>query len=171
MQTQRLLLRRFRAEDFDDFLACFSDPEVVRFEPYEPMSPEDARNALQSRIGSDEFIAVERRSDGRIIGNVYLGRRDFQALELGYVFSRDCWGQGYAQESCSAAIEAAFAAGVHRIFSECDPQNAASWRLLERLGFAREAHLRQNVFFHTDPDGHPIWKDTFIYSRLSPSEQ
>ena len=170
MQTQRLLLRRFRAEDFDDFLACFSDPEVVRFEPYEPMSPEDARNALQSRIGSDEFIAVERRSDGRMIGNVYLGRRDFQALELGYVFCLDCWGQGYAQESCTAAIDAAFAAGVHRVYAECDPQNAASWKLLERLGFAREAHLRQNVFFHTDPDGRPVWKDTFIYSRLFATE-
>lgn len=170
MQTQRLLLRRFRAEDFDDFLACFSDPEVVRFEPYEPMTPEDARIALQARIDSDEFIAVERLSDGRMIGNVYLGRRDFQALELGYVFCRDCWGQGYAQEICTAAIDAAFAAGVHRVYAECDPQNAASWRLLERLGFAREAHLRRNVFFHTDPDGRPVWKDTFIYSRLSETE-
>ena len=40
----------------------------------------------------------------------------------------------------------------------------------QALGFAREAHLRQNVFFHTDPDGHPVWKDTFIYARLSPNE-
>ena len=170
MQTERLLLRRFRPEDFADFLACFSDPEVVRFEPYDPMSAKEARDALQCRIDSDEFLAVERLADGRMIGNVYLGKREFRALELGYVFRRDCWGHGYAQESCAAAVEAAFAEGIHRVFSECDPENAASWRLLERLGFAREAHLHQNVFFRTDPAGHPIWKDTFIYSRLSPME-
>ena len=105
-----------------------------------------------------------------MIGNVYLGRRDFGALELGYLFRRDCWGQGYARESCEAVIEAAFAAGVHRIFAECDPNNAASWRLLERLSFAREGHLRQNIYFHTDSDDRPIWKDTFLYARLSPNQ-
>lgn len=166
MDTQRLRLRRYRAEDFDDFFAYVSDPEVVRFEPYGPMTLDEARSALRDRIASEEFVAVERLSDGRMIGNVYLGRRDFNALELGYVFSRDCWGQGFARESCEALIRAAFAVGVHRIYAECDPENAASWRLLERLGFVREGHLRQNVYFHTAPDGQPLWKDTFIYARL-----
>lgn len=170
MQTQRLLLRRYQPEDLEDFTALVSDPEVVRFEPYGTMTSDEARAALQQRITDDAFIAVERRSDGRMIGNVYLGRRDFGALELSYLFRRDCWGQGYARESCEAVIEAAFAAGVHRIFAECDPNNAASWRLLERLSFAREGHLRQNIYFHTDSDDRPIWKDTFLYARLSPNQ-
>ena len=61
----------------------------------------------------------------------------------------------------------AFAAGVHRIYAECDPENENSWRLLERLGFSREAHLRQNVYFWKDTDGNPIWKDTYVYARLN----
>ena len=44
-------------------------------------------------------------------------------------------------------IRKAFSEGVHRIYAECDPCNAASWKLLERLGFTREAHFRRNVFF------------------------
>ena len=76
------------------------------------------------------------------------------------------WGQGYAQESCAALICRAFSQGVHRIYAECDPCNTASWKLLERLGFAREAHLRQNVFFWKDENSNPIWKDTYVYGIL-----
>ena len=166
-ETGRLLLRRHQPADLQDLYAYLSDPEVVKFEPYRPMTLEEAREHLTWRIGTDEMVAVERKADHRMIGNVYLGRRDFDTLELGYVFRRDCWGQGYAVESCEALIAQAFAQGVHRIFAECDPENIASWRLLERLGFRREAHLRQNVFFWRDADGAPIWKDTYIYARLN----
>ena len=49
-------------------------------------------------------------------------------------------------KAARAAIEHAFAAGAHRIYAECDPENEPSWRLLEALGFAREAHFRKNIF-------------------------
>ena len=113
------------------------------------------------------MVAVELRSDRKLIGNVYLGKRDCSALEPGYVFNRRYWGQGYAEESCTALIRKAFSEGIHRIYAECDPCNAASWKLLERLGFTREAHFRRNVFFWRDEDGEPIWKDTFGYSILN----
>ena len=101
-----------------------------------------------------------------MIGNVYLEKRDFDSLEIGYVFNKNYWGKGYAAESCSALIEMSFCNGTHRIFAECDPENPNSWKLLERLGFVREAHLKQNVYFWKDEEGNPIWKDTFIYSLL-----
>ena len=166
METERLILRRFEARDLDDFLEYLSDPEVVAFEPYGPMSLEAVRENLAWRISTEEMIAVELRATGKLIGNVYLGKRDFDSLELGYVFNRAFWGQGYAAESCRALVERAFADGIHRIYAECDPENAASWHLLQRLGFRREAHLRQNVWFWKDGQGKPIWKDTFVYARL-----
>ena len=61
-------------------------------------------------------------------------------------------------------IRRAFSEGTHRIFAECDPCNISSWRLLERLGFVREAHFKQNVYFWKDNQDKPIWKDTFVYS-------
>ena len=65
------------------------------------------------------------------------------------------------------AVACLFGQGVHRIYAECDPENAASRHLLERLGFEREAHLKQNVFFWRDREGNPIWKDTFICGKLN----
>ena len=167
LETERLILRSYRESDLEDLYAYLSDPEVVRFEPYKPMTREEVRDHLAWRISTEEIIAVERKADGKMIGNIYLGNRDFEALELGYVFRRDCWGRGYARESCAAAISQAFARGVHRIFAECDPENTASWRLLEALGFSREAHLKQNVYFWKDEKGRPIRKDTFVYARLN----
>ena len=64
-------------------------------------------------------------------------------------------------------IRKAFSEGVHRIYAECDPCNMPSWKLLERLGFIREAHFRKNVFFWKDRDDRPVWKDTYVYSLLN----
>ena len=52
-----------------------------------------------------------------------------------------------------------------------DPCNAASWRLLERLGFTREAHFRQDVFFRRDAADKPIWKDTYVYGLLNSADR
>lgn len=166
LQTQRLILRRYREADLNDLHEYLSDAQVVKFEPYSPMSMDEVRENLAWRIGTDEMIAIVCAASGKMIGNVYLGKRDFDSLEIGYVLNRRFWGMGYACEACGALISLAFAQGVHRIYAECDPENNASWRLLERLGFRREGCLRQNLFFRTDELGNPIWKDTYVYALL-----
>ena len=168
IETKRLRLRPFQGKELEDLFQYLSDPEVVRFEPYQAMSLEEARAELDRRICWDEMMAVELKDTGRVIGNVYLGQREFQSLELGFVFNRRYWGKGLASESCRAVLRQAFADGAHRIFAECDPQNENSWRLLAALGFQREGHLRQNVFFWRDADGRPVWKDTYVYATLCP---
>lgn len=167
IETERLILRRFCKEDLQDLYEYVSDETVVRFEPYKSMAMNDVKEDLDRRIASDEMIAVELKTDHKLIGNVFLGKRSCNALELGYVFNRRYWVQGYAAESCTALVRKAFSEGVHRIYAECDPRNTASWKLLERLGFIREAHFRQNVFFWKDKDNNPIWKDTYVYGILN----
>ncbi len=125
---------------------------------YEPLTFNETKKNLQWRIGTDEMIAVALKRSHKMIGNVYLGKREFEALEIGFVFNRHYWGHGYAAESCGALIRQAFANGVHRIYAECDPCNRRSWKLLETLGFRKEACFRKNVYF---------WKDTFVYARLN----
>lgn len=166
IETERLILRRFSGDDLQDLYEYLSDEEVVRFEPYRPMDRAEAESTLIWRIATEEMIAVVLKSSGKLIGNVYLGKRDFEARELGFVFNRRFWGQGYAQESCQAVMQQAFESGIHRIYAECDPRNEASWKLLERLGFSREAHLRENVYFWKDEQGNPIWKDTYVYAMV-----
>ncbi len=166
IETHSLILRRYRREDLQDLYEYLSDEEVVKYEPYQPMNIHEVAEALASRIASEEMIAVELKANHKLIGNVYLGKREFASLEMGYVFNKQYWGQHYAQESCEALIKKAFAEGIHRIYAECDPCNTRSWKLLERLGFQKEAHFRQNVYFWKDENGNPIWKDTFVYSLL-----
>ena len=163
-ETDRLILRRYKKSDLSDLYEYLSDKEVVKFEPYKPMNMQDAENSLDWRISTDEMVAVELKSNHKMIGNVYLGKRDFDALEIGYVFNQKYWGKGYAKESCMELIKLAFSDGIHRIYAECDPQNTSSWRLLEKLGFEREAHLRKNIYFWKNEENMPIWKDTCIYA-------
>lgn len=171
IKTERLLLRAYQPEDLVDLYEYLSDAEVVRFEPYRPMELSMVREEQAQRMENAEFIAVEQRATGKLIGNLYLAEREFMAMELGFVFNRAYWGNGYAKESAAALINQAFADGTHRIFAECDPENTRSWRLLAALGFAREGMLHRNVYFWQDEQGRPIWKDTYIYSLLNPETE
>ena len=169
-ETERLVLRRYEKEDLQDLFEYLSDKEVVEYEPHKPLTLDETKENLEWRIGTDEMVAVELKRSHKMIGNVYMGKREFEALEMGYVFNRNYWGHGYAIESCKALIQQAFLNGVHRIYAECDPRNKRSWKLLERLGFQREAHLRKNVYFWKDKTGNAIWKDTYIYAKLNVGE-
>lgn len=166
-ETERLILRRYKEDDLQDLFEYLSDMKVVEYEPYKPMTIDETKENLEWRVGTDEMIAVELKSSRKMIGNVYIGKRDFEALEIGYVFNRNYWGNGYAAESCKALMERAFSEGIHRIYAECDPDNKSSWKLLETLGFRREAYLRQNVYFWKDENDKPIWKDTYVYAKLN----
>lgn len=104
LQTERLRLRRFQDSDLQDLYEYLSDEEVVRHEPYKPMSLEETKNNLVWRVSTDEMIAVELKENHKLIGNVYFGKRDFDSFELGYVFNRSFWGKGYAHEACRAVI-------------------------------------------------------------------
>lgn len=167
IETKRLLLRKYNENDLQDLYEYLSDPDVVRYEPYQPYTLEQTKENLDWRINSDEMIAVELKENQKMIGNIFLGKRDFMAMEMGFVFNKTYWHHGFAKEACQALIEEAFQKGIHRIFAECDPRNSPSWALLESLGFVREAHLKENVFFWINENGEPIWKDTFVYSRLN----
>lgn len=166
-ESKRLILRRYTKEDVQDLFEYLSDREVVKFEPYKPLTFDETRENLEWRISTDEMIAVELKDSHKMIGNIYMGKRDFEALEIGYVFNRNYWGNGYAAESCKILIRQAFSNGVHRIYAECDPDNKNSWKLLEALGFLREAHFRKNVYFWRNETGKAIWKDTYVYARLN----
>ncbi len=166
-ETERLILRKFRESDLEDLFECLADPETVKFEPYLPMSFQQTQEALNWRISSSEMVALELKENHKMIGNIFLGKRELTNIELGFLLNRKYWGKGYAFEAGEILTDLVFKDGAYRIFAECDPRNVNSWRLLEKLGFKLEAHLQQNVFFWRDIDGNPIWKDTFVYAKLN----
>lgn len=164
--TKRLILRKFKESDYDDLFEYLSQLEDDEFEGYPGITYENGRDHLNYRIESEEFYAVEMKETGKVIGNIYFGKRDFEAREIGYIINKNYQRKGYAYEALGAVIEEAFRNGVHRVYAECDPRNECSWKLLEKAGLEREAHFKQNIFFHRDENGMPKWKDTYVYATL-----
>ena len=166
LRTQRLLLRQFTEADYGDLFEFLSQLEDDEFEGYPGITFENGREHLENRLGSEEYYAVALQDSGKVIGNIYCGNMEYGAKEVGYIVNRNCRRRGYAGEALSAVVENAFRVGAHRVYAECDPRNTASWKLLEKLGMKREAHLRQNLWFRKDANGVPVWKDTYVYAVL-----
>ena len=167
LETERLFLRKFTPDDWPDLHEYLSQPDVVRYEPYEPFTEEESRREAARRADDGRFLAVCLKDGGKLIGNIYLAEKEFDTWELGYVFNMDYHGKGYATEAARAAISDAFASrGARRVAAECNPLNEPSWKLLERLGMRCEGCLRENVYFKKDSTGRPIWLDTYMYAIL-----
>ncbi len=167
LETERLVIRRFKEEDWEDLYEYISDEEVVRYEPYQAFSIEASQNEAKSRAENPAFLAVCLKENNKLIGNIYFAKQEFKTWEIGYVFNRSYQGRGYATEAANAVIAYGFnTRGARRIVAMCNPLNTASWRLLERLGMRREGHLKQNIYFKKDEKGNPIWSDTYEYAIL-----
>lgn len=165
--TDRLIIRDFEENDWQDLYEYLSDKEVVKVEPYDIYSEHQAKEEAIRRSKDKSFYAVCLKEDKKLIGNLYLGIGDFDTWELGYVFNRAYQGLGYATESAKALLDYAFTQlGARRIIAMCSPKNEHSWRLLERLHMRREGLLLQNVYFKRDNNGEPIWLDTYEYAIL-----
>lgn len=164
--TKRLVLRSFQKSDGEGLYAYLSDPEVVKFEPYEPYTREMAEQEAARRAEDPNFWAV-CLPDGALLGNVYFAAGEFDTWELGYVFNRKYWGRGYAAEAALALLDLGFTEwGMHRATAMCNPENERSWRLLERIGMRREGCFQKNIFFFRNEQGEPLWQDTYVYGLL-----
>ncbi len=167
LTTQRLLIRSFKESDWKDLYEYLSDERVIRYEPYEVFSEDQCKQEAIRRSKDDAFLAVCLKDTNKVIGNLYLSEQDFNTWELGYVFNHSYQGNGYATESAGELLREAFDhLGARRIIAMCNPENTASWRLLERLGMRREGHLIKNIYFKKDDAGNPNWQDTFEYALL-----
>jgi RimJ/RimL family protein N-acetyltransferase len=171
LTTARLELRPFQDSDLEDAFAYHSLPEVVRYLYWEVRNLEETRQALERKKtnitltedGSALCLAVVLKETGKVIGEVilFLRSKEHQQAEIGFVFHPDYGGRGYATEAAEALLSFGFSTfGFHRIFSRCDADNAASYKLMERLGMRREAHFRQNEMFKGK------WGDELVYALL-----
>lgn len=147
LTTRRLVIRRMHPDDWKDLYAYLSDPETVRFEPYDVYSKDDAMLEAANRANMPAFLAVCLQSNGKMIGNLYFAPVEQRSYELGYVFHRKYRGKNYAYESCAALIAFAFQKmAIQRIFAECDARNTRSFHLMERLGMKKESSFMGEDF-------------------------
>jgi RimJ/RimL family protein N-acetyltransferase len=150
--SQRVSLRPVAPPDLPALLAINGDPQVTRFLPYATWESLDDGEAWLDRMqalaatGTGQQLVVVRNDDDAVLGTVLLFRFDAGSarIELGYVLGRAHWGRGLMREALGAICGHAFTAlGIRRIEAEVNPDNRASWALLERLRFVREGTLRK----------------------------
>jgi len=171
IETKRLIMRKFCPNDGQDLYEYLSDEEVVAYEPYSIFNKEQAIKEAERRAHDDSFWAVCLKENDKLIGNLFFGQlepKEFMTWEIGYVFNRFFHGKGYAAESLLELLKYGFAeCKAHRIIAQCNPENTASWRLLERLYMRREGLFLKKAFFKKDEQGNPLWHNAYEYAILS----
>lgn len=142
IDTPRLTLRAFRLDDLDAYAAMCADDEVMRHIGSGGAVGRDvAWRQLAIFLGAwalrgHGMWAVQRRSDGALIGRVgFLDPEGWPGCELAWLLARDAWGHGYAFEAARAALEHGRSEqGVREAISLIRPDNQRSIALAERLG-------------------------------------
>lgn len=157
LHTPRLVLRSARADDLEALHAVLSDPRATLWwstPPHETLEQTQAWLDGMIANGPDhpDFVV---ELDGRVIG-----KAGFHAMpDVGYILHPDVWGQGLAAEAVGAAIDHVFQTrDLDTLTADVDPENAASIRLLERLGFIRTGFAARTW----NVGG--AWKDSLYYA-------
>lgn len=157
IRTPRLILRSARPDDLEAMHVVLSDPRATRWWSTPPHETLDQTAAwLDGMIanGPDhpDFVI---ELDGRVIGKAGF----FAMPDVGYILHPDAWGRGLASEAVGAAIDHVFRTrDLETLTADVDPENAASIRLLERLGFDRTGFAERTW----NVGG--VWKDSFYYA-------
>ncbi len=150
METKRVLLRPWEAEDWIAFRPIATDPQVMRYiTGGTPWTDERIQEFVQRQIrhfAERGFclwkLRAKEDASGRIIG--FCGLQPLaidgqEEVEMGWWLAKDCWGRGLATEAARLALGFGFErAGLTRIISICRPDNAASQRIMEKLGMTFE---------------------------------
>lgn len=150
IETERLILRPFVAEDLEPLAAMWANDDVVRFIGGQRSTREDTWRRCLAAFGQWVFVGfgywvAALKSDGAVVGQLGFAdfKRDMQPSvegepELGYVFAPKVHGLGMAFEACSAVLAWGDQnLGAPSYPAIIAPENAASIRLAEKLGFQR----------------------------------
>lgn len=171
LETERLVLRPFAEDDVTWFHAIRSQPEVVRYLYGEPLTFEEARQKVAQLAASRSFSAeddwfsavIVLRDSGDAVGDVafHWVSEQHRTGEVGFTLDPAHQGRGYATEAARAMLAWGFGAfGLHRIIGRTEARNAASARVLEKLGMRREAHLVENEWVKGE------WQSELVYAIL-----
>jgi RimJ/RimL family protein N-acetyltransferase len=171
LETDRLIIRRFTNDDLEAFLAYRNDPEVAKWQGWSVPYPrekavefiEEMKNRDPNEPGEWLQIAIVTKAENEFIGDgaFFIKKDDNRQAYVGCTIAQKHWRKGYGVEATRRLLEYLFETrGIHRVIAETDVENAASYSTLERLGFRREAHLVENIWFKGN------WASEYHYAML-----
>jgi RimJ/RimL family protein N-acetyltransferase len=166
----RVVLRELRPGDAETIYAYRTDADVSRYQGWTPASIDEVRTFIDGLSAAEPFapgtwhqFGIELCSTGALIGDcgVHVPADDPAQAEFGITVAPAFHGRGYAAEAVRAVLAILFGAlEKHRVFASVDPRNARSIALMERLGFRREAHFVESLWFKE------TWADDVIFALL-----
>jgi len=170
LETPRLFIRRFRTSDVEPFARYRADPVIARYQSWDSFSLENAIAFVseQSQIvpntpGVWAQLAIELKSSGTMIGDcAFVCTKDSPwEAQIGYTLAWDHQGKGFAQEALNQLLKYLFVdLEKHRVIASTDTRNKPSAKLVQRLGFRKEAHFIKNGFYKNE------WCDEFVFALL-----
>jgi RimJ/RimL family protein N-acetyltransferase len=156
-ETERLRLEPLRRSHAEELFHLLSDERLYRFIPKEPPETLAALTARFQRLegrappsGDDQWLnwVARLKAEGVCVGRVEVTAHPDKSAHLAYEIGAPYWGRGLGVEACRRILQALFEdLGTQRIVAEVDTRNAASIRLLERLGFRRTGITTGADFF------------------------
>lgn len=171
-KTERLFIRPMQLVDKEAVFGYRSDPETNKNLSFAPVDV-DAIASFISNSAQEinipgtwfQFVIILKGSQ-QIIGDIGVHFLDIdpqnKQVEIGYTLNRFYRGKGYATEALIEIISYLFnTLDKHRITASVDPLNIPSIKLIERLGFRKEAHFRNSLYFKGE------WVDDVIYALLA----
>ena len=175
IETKRLYLRPYRTGDGAMYFQA-SQRNRHHLAEYESgnvlmqIKDEEHAETIVQELAADWtacthfFLGIFEKESDNWVGQVYLGPANWELPEfyLGYVADVNHEGKGFISEAVRRVLKMLFDdLGAHRVKSDCNENNVRSWRLLERCGFTREGHLREN---RKNPDG--TFHGDYLYGLL-----
>lgn len=150
--TRRLWLRGVSRDDLPAIAAYAATEDYNRFIPADPPSADETRKRVDHFLrDTREFRArrlicliAESKASGRVVGELTIARSSRGVAEIGWGIAPDCWRDGFGTEIARRGVAIGFdELGLHRIEARVAPENRASVRILERLGFLSEGLSRE----------------------------
>lgn len=164
IETQRLVIRRFTPADWQAVHAYASDAGVMTYIPGGAHTESQSKEFVDKHAGDQPeafpvILKTEQQLAGHLIFHPWYAPRSH---EIGWVFHPAYHGQGYATEAAYALLRYGFEElQSHRIIATCQPENPASYRVMEKIGMRREAHFKQCIYRQEN-----VWWDELFYAIL-----
>ena len=171
LETERLTLRRVLPSDVKEMFELRSNPETMKYIPRPLVTNYDEALAhikmMEDKIETNEGInwAITLKGDDKMLGVIghYCIKPEHYRAEVGYMILPEYHGKGITTEAVQCVVDYGFnTMQLHSIEGVIDPENEASQRVLQKCGFVKEAHFKENEFY----DGKFI--DAVVYSKLNP---
>lgn len=171
LYTKRLLLRKIVPDDAPELFFMRTDERVMKYiERPRPTSIDDTYkfiNIIDEAEKKNDIITwgIALKDEPKLIGTVcYINlKKEHDRAELGYALHPDHWKTGIMHEVLRAVIDYGFTImKLHSIEANINPDNIASQKLLEKNGFVKEAHFKENFYWEGK------FLDSAVYTLLTP---